>query len=464
MIGTALPSRRTLAAMVGLMLLASHAAARAQPAPTAPPTDLWDRSSLLGNPLGLRTALGRAGITLGLQETSEVLGNLTGGLRRGADYEGLTELSLGLDTRQAFGWSGGIFNVSALQIHGRNLSVDNLDTLQTASGIEANRATRLWELWYQQSFFGGRVDVKLGQQSIDNEFITSHGSGLFINTMMGWPMLPSADLYAGGPAYPLSALGVRVRAHPTKALTVLAGVFDDNPPGGPFADDSQLRGAEAAGLAFNRNTGALWIAELDYQSRRSNGLDGTYKLGVWYDSGWFPDQHYDSAGVSLASPASNGVPRRHPGDASLYAVVDQTIWRPGPNNPRALAVFLRAMGAPADRNLISFSANGGLTLSDPFPGRDNDTAGIGFGVAKLSGAVAALDQDTGFFTASAYPVQGTEAFIELTYQMQITPWWQLQPDFQYVIAPGGGVPDPLDPSRRVGNEVVLGLRTVITLW
>ncbi len=452
--------RWTLIPAACLALLALHAGARAQPAPA----NLWDRSHLLGDPLGLRTALGRAGITLGVQETSEVLGNVTGGLRRGADYEGLTEMSLGLDTKRAFGWSGGIFNVSALQVHGRNLSTDNLDTLQTASGIEANRATRLWELWYQQAFFGGRVDVKLGQQSIDNEFITSQGSSLFVNTMMGWPMVPSADLYAGGPAYPLSSLGVRLRAHPTKALTILAGVFDDNPPGGPFANDSQLRGAEAAGLAFSRTTGALWIAELDDRHRPADGLDGTYKLGFWYDSGSFPDQHYDSAGVSLASPASDGVPRMHRGNGSLYGVVDQTIWRPGPKSPRALAVFLRVMGAPADRNLISFSANGGLTLSDPFPGQDNDTAGIGFGVAKLSGAVAALDKDTGLFTGSTYPVQGTEAFVELTYQMQITPWWQVQPDFQYVIAPGGGVPDPLDPSRPVGNEVVLGLRTVITVW
>ena len=427
-------------------------------------TGFWQRSSLLGDPLGLRTALGQAGIALGLQETSEVLGNVTGGLRRGTAYDGLTEMSLGIDTRKAFGWAGGIFNASALQIHGHNLSADNLDTLQTASGIEANRATRLWELWYQQSFLHGRVDVKLGQQSIDNEFITSRDGDLFVNTMMGWPMLPSADLYAGGPAYPLSALGLRVRAHPTPSLTLLAGMFDDNPPGGPFAADSQLRGAEAAGAAFNRNTGALWIGELDYAATPHDGLDGTYKLGFWYDSGWFPDQHYDSAGVSLASPASDGVPRMHHGDASVYAVLDQTVWRPAPHSPRALAVFLRVMGAPADRNLISFSANGGVTLKDPLPGRANDTAGIGFGVAKVSAAAAALNQDTAFFTGQATPVRGTEAFIELTYQLQLTPWWQLQPDVQYVIAPGGGEPDPLDPARRVGNELVLGLRTVITFW
>ena len=47
--------------------------------------------------------------------------------------------------------------------------------------------------------------------------------------MFGWPMLPSADLPGGGPAYPLSALGVRVRARPIDPLTFLVGVFNGSP-------------------------------------------------------------------------------------------------------------------------------------------------------------------------------------------------------------------------------------------
>ncbi len=204
--------------------------------------DLAQRPNLLGDMGGLRTSLASRGVTLGLTETSEVLGNLTGGVKRGAAYDGLTQLTLGVDTSKAFGWDGGVFNVSALQIHGRNLSVDNLVNLQTASGTTADRSTRLWELWFQQSFDGGKADLRVGQQSLDQEFIVSQYSGLYLNTMMGWPMLPSADLYAGGPAYPLSSLGVRLQSRPTGALTLLAGVFDDNPPGGAFGDDSQRRG------------------------------------------------------------------------------------------------------------------------------------------------------------------------------------------------------------------------------
>jgi porin len=432
------------------------------------------RSTLLGDMGGLRTGLGNLGISLGLQETSEVLGNVTGGVHTGFDYDGLTEMSLGLDTQKAFGWPGGTFNMSALQIHGRNLSTDNLDTLQTASGIEADRATRLWELWYQQAFLNGAADIKLGQQSIDQEFMVSAYAGLFINTAMGWPVLPSENLYAGGPAYPLSSLGVRLRATPLPRVTVLAGVFNDNPPGGPFNDDSQLRGAEAAGLLFNMNTGALWITEIQYALNQPAagevvtpdsaplGLPGTYKLGFWYDSATFPDQRLDTMGVSLASPASNGMPRMHRGNYSVYAVVDQMIWQPDPEGPQSVGLFLRAMGAPADRNLITFSANGGVTLKAPLPGRDNDTAGIGFGVAQVSSVAAQLDRDTGFYTGTHYPVRSTETFIEATYQYQVAAWWIMQPDLQYVFRPGAGIPNPVEPSKIIGNELVLGLRTQVT--
>ena len=436
-------------------------------------TGIWTRSNLLGDMGGLRTALGSYGITLGLQETSEVFGNLTGGIRRGAAYDGLTQMSLVLDMAKGFDWDGGTFNVSALQIHGRNLSAEKLLDLQTISGIEANRATRLWELWYQQVFLAGRADVKIGQQSIDQEFISSQYSGLFINTMMGWPMVPSADLFAGGPAYPLSSLGLRLRGQPTAALTVLAGVFDDNPPGGRFDNDSQLRGAEAAGAKFNLGTGALFIGELQYTVNQpalgdldtgdsAPGLPGTYKLGAWFDTAAFPDQRFDDTGLSLADPNSSGIARMHRHNFSIYGVVDQVVWRPSPEAQRALAVFARLMGAPGDRNLVDFSVNAGASLKSPLPGRDSDTFGIGYGFAKVSGRASDRDRDTVFFSQSFTPIRSGEHFLEVTYQYQVAPWWQLQPDFQYIVNPGGGIANPNNPNARLGDEAVLGLRTIVT--
>ena len=92
---------------------------------------------------GLRDVLGDHGITLSLQETSEYLYNTSGGTHRGGAYQP-TQFGFNVDTGKAVGLPGGTFNVSALQIHGTNLTQRYLQTLQTATGIEANSTTRLW--------------------------------------------------------------------------------------------------------------------------------------------------------------------------------------------------------------------------------------------------------------------------------------------------------------------------------
>jgi porin len=427
-------------------------------------------SYLLGDMGGFRTLLSKYGISLNIEETSEVLGNVSGGVKQGADYDGLTQMDLQLDTQRAFKLHGGTFNVSGLQIHGRNLSTDNLETLQTASGIEADRSSRLWELWYDQKFLDeDRLDVKIGQQSLDQEFMVSQDALLFVNTMFGWPMLPSADLPGGGPAYPLSALGVRLRARPTDSLTFLAGVFNGSPVSGTPADPQQKN---ATGTEFPLNGGALAIAEVQYaypaigamvSPDESESLSAVYKLGIWYDTESFADQEIDNTGLSLANPDSSGSARMLHGDYAIYAVADQMLWHDEDDPDKALSVFVRPMGTPEDdRNLIVFSVNTGLTLHDPIPHRDDDTFGVGMGYAKASSRASDLDRDTGFFNPGAFNVIRTdETYVEATYQYQLTPWCQIQPDFQYVFNPGGGIVNSNAPEHRIRNETVIGVRVNI---
>jgi porin len=424
---------------------------------------------LLGDLWGLRTLLSRFGMSLALQETSEGFGNVRGGVRQGFEYEGLTQMVLQADTQRAFSWYGGTFNASALQIHGGNLSADDLATLQTASGIEADRATRLWELWYQQKFLEeDRLDIKVGQQSLDQEFMVSQNASIFINTMFGWPMLPSANLPGGGPAYPLSALGVRVRTRPIDSLTLLAAVFNGSPVANNSGDPQQQN---ASGTSFPLNGGVLAIAEIQYaypslgtlvRADESEPLARLYKLGAWSDSERFADLRFDNVGRSLADPGSTGIARTHRGDYAVYAVADQMVWRSFKEPDRTINVFVRAMGTPeSDRNLIAFSMNAGLTVHEPFLHRDNDTFGIGMGYAKVASHASNLDRDTGFFTRSFFPARGAETYLEATYQYQATPWWQLQPSIQYVFDPGAGLLNPRESRQTIRNELVLGIRTNI---
>jgi porin len=428
----------------------------------------WSNANLLGDIGGLRPALAEYGITLSLYEEAETFGNLTGGVRQGFEVNGVTTAQVQLDTKPLFGLAGGILSISGFHIWGGDLSASNLMNLQTVSGLETEASIRLWELWYQQNF-GPRFDVKIGEQSLDNEFMMSENAGYFLNSVMGWPMLPSANLLGGGPAYPLAGLGVRARAHPSDAVTIMAGVFNGSPipqnsPNTPLSNPN--------GVSFPLNTGVLAIAELQYTTAApaSSGkpaaagpLPGTFKIGAWYDSENFDSQQVDTMGLPLASPESNGMPAQKQGNYALYAIADQMIWRSS-DATRTISAFVRPMFTTLqDRNLISFSVNGGLTLHDPLPGRDNDVFGVGFGVAQVSSGAANDDRQLQVYNPYTYhPVRGAETFLEATYQIQDLPSWQVQPDVQYVINPGGGLANPYAPTQPIKNELVIGVRTTIT--
>ena len=192
--------------------------------------------NLLGDMGGLRPALDKYGVQLTILENVETFGNLSGGVKQGFEADGLTTVTLQMDTEKAFGLKGGTLNVSGLQYWGGNLTADNLLVLQTLTDIEAPVGVRLWELWYQQKF-GDKFDVKIGEQSLDEEFIIApSANSLFINGVSGWPGLPTVNLPGGGPAYPLAGLGVRGRAQLTDSVTVLAGVFNGSPIPRGFAE------------------------------------------------------------------------------------------------------------------------------------------------------------------------------------------------------------------------------------
>ncbi len=432
------------------------------PAP-AEPTGLWERATLFGDLGGLRPLLDRYGVTLNVQETSELYGNFSGGTRRGMSYDGATQFGLSVDTDKALGLDGGQFFIDALQIHGSGITASHLNALQSVSGVEAPASTRLWEMWYQQAF-GDQFDVKIGQQSLDQEFIVSQYANTFVNATFGWPVLPAVDLPAGGPAYPLASLGVRLRAKPSESVTILGGVFDGNP-----APDN----SDTSGTAFNLHNGTLLIGEIQYainqpppsgshgSSAISSGLPGTYKLGFWYNSNSFADPYYGTDGLSLANPLSNQQPVMHQGNFSIYAVADQMVWRAGPDSAQSVGVFARAMGAPSNRNVVDFNLDAGVVLKAPFKGRDNDSVGLAVGYANISSSVSAFDRATAL-TSPGYPVQTAETVVEATYQYQVAPWWLLQADFQYIFRPGGGVPNLQASNGRIGNEAVAGLRTVVT--
>ncbi len=428
-------------------------------------TGLWDRANLFGTLGGLRPALSAVGLTFGVQETSEVLGNAAGGVRRTVVYEGLTQVSVGLDTDVAFGLPGGTFNVSGYQIHGRGLSVNALgNNLHTVSSLEAGRGTLLFELWYEQALFGKTVAIRAGQFAADQEFMISQYAGLFINHTFGWSTQPSTNLPSGGPSYPLAAPGIRVRVAPRNDLAVLAAVFNGD-PAGPGRLTPQQR--DPTGTAFRTRDGVFAVAELQYlrnQGDGAAGLPGSYKVGGWYNSQLFADQRRTSLGASLAAFGANvgeqPAARLRRGNYGLYAVVDQAVWQRPSARDQAIGVFARVMGSPGDRNLVNVYVDAGMTFKGMLPNRPADTAGLGVAYARISDTASKLDSDMAATVRT--PIRRHETVLEATYQAQIAPWWQVQPFAQYVFNLSGGVLNPENPAKRLGDAAVFGMRAAIT--
>jgi porin len=433
--------------------------------PAAPPSI---QSSLgpYGDPGGFRSFLSSKGIEYSLTYIGEVLGNVSGGVKRGAIYEGRLDVQLDADLDKLLGWQGATFHTNFYQIHGTGLSRYYLANLNVASGIEALPSTRLYELWLEQKFLDGQIALRAGQLAADTEFFVSQTASLFVNATFGWPTYTGANLPSGGPAYPLATPAARVKWTPNDQASLLVALFNGDPsgPATPFNDaDPQRR--NRTGTNFRLNDPPLLLVEGAYAyntGKDAPGLPGTVKLGYFHHFGRFDDYRFDNAGLSLADPSTSGIARRFRGNDGFYGIIDQTIYKVPGTEDQGASVFLRVAGSPGDRNLIDFYVDGGIAYKGLIPGRPDDTFGISAAYARISDSVRGLDRDTIFFTGAPQPVRNAEALIEVTYQAQVVPGWTVQPDFQYVFHPGGGVVNPFDPNgARIKNAAIFGARTTI---
>ena len=396
---------------------------------------------LFGDLGGLRKTLGSVGIEFGLNYIGETFGSVAGGIKRGAVYDGRLSMSLDFDFDKLAGWSGATAHVHAYQIHGRGASSDLVGNLMTLSGIEANRATRLYTIWLDQKLFEDRVSIRAGQVAADSEFIISETAGGLINSTFGWPLLTAADNTSGGPAYPLPTPGIRLQLKPVDDLTLRTAVFSGNPAGSGCTTNPQI--CNPSGTTFSLSGGALWLAELEYgvnQGKTATYLPGTYKIGGWRETGTFTDQLTDA-------------PIRH-GDWGVYAIADQTVWRRTPGEEQGLSVFMRLGGAPSDRNLVTWYADGGFGFKGPLVDRPDDVLTIGVAYGRISDEAALADRLAGPPT----PVRDHEALVELTYNISVATGWSVQPDLQYVMHPGGNIAKPTG-TGTIRDALVLGVRT-----
>jgi porin len=419
------------------LVLASTTICQAQgvdfgnPAAPPPPPVFAPVPSPLGSLIGLRKTLDSFGITISGIYTTDVFGNLSGGLRTGATYQGLLELDLDIDLSKTIGLKGGSFHISGFEIHGTGLSKRYTGDLSTVSNIDGYDTGRFAEYWYEQSMFDERFSLKVGQFLADNEFYYSDYSNLFVCGSFGaYTFL--VDNYPFVPTYPLSAPGVRLLWHVIPLLDFKVGLYS----GSTLSEKTNNSGLPN----IRGRDGIMTYWEADYkvnQGPSATGLPGTYKLGCTFHS------RYD--GFLNSNP--NSFDRCGYG---FYVTIDQAIWQKTVTDKQAkapsLGVFCRVGFMPPEFGFVSRYVDAGFNYNGLFGGRNEDTFGVGVTHSGISREANRNNQSGLHYTS--------ETLIEVTYSAKLTTWLTLQPDFQYIINPGGTF-----ASR---NATVIGLRSTLT--
>jgi porin len=217
---------------------------------------------LLPNPLQ------KYGIKFAATYIGEILGNVSGGLKRGSVYEGRLNLAVGVDLQRLIGIYQLTFHANMFQIHGGGLSRGSLQNLFVVSGIEALPSTRLYEAYFEKQWGNRRVSLKVGQLAADSEFFNTKYTDVLTNASMGWPAITATDLPSGGPSPPLAAMGARVLVNVTEQISVLGGIFDGD-QAGPGPDDPQLR--DRYGVNFRVNDPPLLLGQVQYAWNNKKG-------------------------------------------------------------------------------------------------------------------------------------------------------------------------------------------------
>ncbi|WP_256967736.1 carbohydrate porin [Commensalibacter intestini] len=452
--------------------------------PTSPPAKKLDAdtgqhpeddSMLFGPIFGLRPWMAQYGVTFTAVDINDLFGNTSGGYKQGPAYWGVTTLTLNWDPEKVLGIKNGLFNISALQIRGRSLTADNLGDLNSVDNMDADRSTRLWELWYQQGFFDDKLSIKFGKIALDPEFSVSDYGLLFLNSSFGWSLINTVDTYNTGVEYPFSAPGIRFKFSPNENWTNLLAITDDNPsnvafcnPSGAFTCDASPK--HVSGTHFNFTTGVFVINELQYHlnpapedSKEDNanlGYPGTYKLGAYFDSAKFPDQRYNADGQLLGNPDNPQTMGNHRHTWSVYGIVDQMIWRSKQEKSHSVGMFGTLQTSPGDRTSITLAGNAGIVYKGLF-NNENDSIGFAWGFGTFGNRARQYDRDYRYYADPNWRVRNTEHRIELVSQFEVTPWMQLTPDFQYIFNPGGGLNLEEGSYKRVQNEAVFALRSTV---
>jgi carbohydrate-selective porin OprB len=377
------------------------------------------RQYLLGDWGGERTKLAEKGITFDFFYISDMQANPSGGLQQTqAGWERIRG-TVDIDFDKMISWQGLSFHATGLWQSGVNLG-GKIGTLANPSDLVSQHTTRLDSFWVQQLFLNNKVRLRAGQLA---------GLDFYGNQDYGGSWLIEPLGYAFGNLFssiyesfnPAGTPGAELRFAPTRKFYVKSAVTAGNR--NPYEQDP-------TGTNFAIRNTPNFLFEAGYLPGKT--YPGVYKFGGVYNAGKFAD------------------PRGHQtsGNYLIYGLASQAVYRPEPGSNRGLDVTFGFDYSPGEVSRENVQITAGVRFNAPFADRERDRIALGFVYSKIS------DPFSRFEALLGGPLLGSEKAFELNYSLQITPYWLVQPTFQYYADVGG--------NAALSNAPVFGFRTKVT--
>jgi porin len=140
-----------------------------------------------------------------------------------------------------------------------------------------------------------------------------------------------------------------------------------------------------------------------------------------------------------------GYPLFWRGSSGVYAATEGLLLRSAACSTRELSGWVRLGVADDAVNRFDSYLGAGLVCAGPWRSRAEDRLGVAVAIARngVDFLRARRAQDL--------PVDRVETAFEGSYQLHVTPWFDLQPDVQWIVSPDTdpGTPDALALGMRV---------------
>lgn len=298
------------------------------------------------------TNLENKGISLKMVYTGELVSNLSGGVNRRSEYLENGDILLSIDAEKLLSWKGASFSFYGLGNNGGDPS-DNIGDAQSTCNIESPNTWKIYEAWYQQKLFDGKLFYLIGLYDLNSEFDVIENARLFLNSSFGIGPDFSQSGENGPSIFPATSMALRVKVQPSEGIYVQSAVFD-----GVSGDPEDPTGTS---IKIDPGDGILLSTEVAYVTGAAENSEETYvklALGTWFYTAKFDD---------LLQVDNNSVPIRRSGNRGIYALAERVIYRETDDLDQGVAIFARVRFADGNFNQFGSYFGGGFATTGLIP-------------------------------------------------------------------------------------------------